>query len=139
MGGPPVLYSPVAKESEYCHALVHRKEGEYIGELGMLGFNNCDFWFGRTGYHPLYEVVKKEAIAIGNVQKADNAKISRFVSDVSKMGWDPEIFNSLCANALKSKDQELIDFCNEIHAKEWNILMEKCNSIVNPGHLSKMS
>ena len=30
--------SPAIKESEYCHSLIHRKEGDIIGELGSLGF-----------------------------------------------------------------------------------------------------
>ena len=55
--GPPILNSPAIKESEYCHAMVHRKEGEIFGELGMVGFNNCKFWFGKTGFHPLYRYV----------------------------------------------------------------------------------
>ena len=122
--------SPAIKESEYCHSLIHRKEGDLIGELGSLGFrlrpcvflpayyhttaqhffllfkylstnnntawesispscavidwkmkylqkdeisvillsagrqpngldfSNCKFWFGKTGFHPLYSVVK---------------------------------------------------------------------------------
>ena len=29
--------SPAMKESEYCHALIHRKEGDIIGELGAQG------------------------------------------------------------------------------------------------------
>ena len=128
--------SPSAKESEYCHALVHRKEGEYIGELGMLGFNNCDFWFGRTGYHPLYEVVKKEAIGLGDQKASSNVKVGKFVANIKKNGWDPEMFNALCAQALRDKDVVLIEYCNELHAKEWRILMDKCNSIVNPAKLT---
>ena len=29
-GGPAVKDSPAAKESEYCHALIHRYIGEYL-------------------------------------------------------------------------------------------------------------
>jgi len=54
MSGPPIQGSPAIKESEYCHSLIHRKEGDIIGELGNQGFSNCKFWFGKTGYHPLY-------------------------------------------------------------------------------------
>ena len=38
--GPPILNSPAIKESEYCHAMIHRKEGDFIGELGQLGFRD---------------------------------------------------------------------------------------------------
>ena len=49
--GPPVSDSPASQESSYCHALVHRKEGEYDGELGLTGWNNSCFWFRTTGQH----------------------------------------------------------------------------------------
>jgi len=38
--GPSIPNSPAAKESEYCHAMIHRKEGDFIGELGQLGFRD---------------------------------------------------------------------------------------------------
>ena len=49
--GPPVKDSPASQESSYCHALVHRKEGEYDGELGLTGWSNSCFWFKTTGQH----------------------------------------------------------------------------------------
>ena len=49
--GPPVLNSPASKESEYAHAMVHRKEGGHLGELGLVGWDNACYWFGRTSYH----------------------------------------------------------------------------------------
>jgi hypothetical protein len=58
LGVRPILNSPAIKESEYCHAMIHRKEGEFLGELGMIGFSSCNFWFQQTGHHPLYDVVK---------------------------------------------------------------------------------
>ena len=64
------------KESEYCHSLIHRKEGDIIGELGNQGFNNCKFWFGKTGYHPLFKVVKNEAL---NMPKTQNKIVNEFL------------------------------------------------------------
>ena len=49
--GPPVPDSPASQESSYCHALVHRKEGEHDGELGLTGWSNSCFWFKTTGQH----------------------------------------------------------------------------------------
>ena len=107
-----------------------RKEGDIVGELGALGFSNCKFWFGKTGYHPLYEVVKKEALSMD--YKTDDKLIQDFMGYISKNDWNPDIFSDLCASALKTKDQNLIGFCNELSGKEWQILMDSCNSNANP-------
>lgn len=128
MSGPPILSSPAIKESEYCHALVHRKEGEITGELGMLGFSNCKFWFGKTGFHPLYQVVKKEALAPKFPQ---HQVVTQFQQDLQGSQWDPDVFSDLCASALKSEDEQLKQYCNNLAAKEWKILLDHCNAIVN--------
>lgn len=128
MSGPPILSSPAIKESEYCHALVHRKEGEVMGELGMLGFSNCKFWFGKTGFHPLYQVVKNEAL---KAEFPQNQVVTQFQQSLQKSQWDPETFSDLCAMALKSQDQELKAYCNDLAAKEWQLLLDHCNQIVN--------
>ena len=57
--GPPILNSPASKESEYAHALVHRKEGGHLGELGMVGWDNACYWFGRTSYHDNFPEVRE--------------------------------------------------------------------------------
>ena len=43
--------SPAIKESEYCHSLIHRKEGDLIGELGSLGFRLRPCVFLPAYYH----------------------------------------------------------------------------------------
>ena len=119
------------KESEYCHALIHRKEGDIIGELGAIGFSTCKYWFGKTGYHPLYNVVKNEAL---KTPKSEHKIINDFLDHLSKNQWNPDVFSDLCASALKTKNQdlELFNFCNDLSGKEWNILMEYCNQTTNP-------
>ena len=93
MGGQPILNSPALKESEYCHAMVHRKEGEIIGELGMQGFSNCKFWFGKTGHHPLYSVVKSKAMSLGSCADFQaSAEVQNFLQQASGHDWDPETF-----------------------------------------------
>ena len=58
LSGPPIPDSPASHESRYCHALIHRKEGDNESEGGMVGWQNACFWFGQTGYHPLFPTVK---------------------------------------------------------------------------------
>jgi hypothetical protein len=44
----PSIYdqvSPAVKSfATYTHSLVHRKEAFYVGEFGMVGFQNANFW-----------------------------------------------------------------------------------------------
>jgi len=130
-GRPPIQGSPAIKESEYCHSLIHRKEGELIGELGNQGFNNCKFWFGKTGYHPLYNVVKNEAL---KMPKTQHKIVNEFLDQLSENDWNPDVFTDLCASALKTKneDMELYEFCSDLSGKEWKILMNYCNDTTNP-------
>ena len=70
--------------------MVHRKEGEFLGELGMVGFANCHFWFGKTGFHPLYQVVKENAIEIASnhntVRKFQNFSITQILREIKIQG-----------------------------------------------------
>jgi len=131
-GGQAIKGSPAAKESEYCHALVHRKEGETYGELGAQGFWNCKFWFGRTGFHPLYESVKQEVLAMDLSEFDNSPTVKAFVHNLSGgQAWHPDAFSDLCAAALSSKDKSLISFCNTLSGNEWRQLMDHCNGVVN--------
>jgi len=131
LSGEPIKGSPAIKESEYCHSLLHRKEGDLIGELGSLGFSNCKFWFGKTGFHPLYSVVKGEAL---KTAKTEHKIVNEFLGHLSENDWNPDVFTDLCASALKTKNQdlELYDFCSDLSGKEWKILLEYCNETTNP-------
>ena len=50
--GPPVRRSPARNDATYVHALVHRCEGEVVGEAGT-GFSNCRFWWSQVDEHPV--------------------------------------------------------------------------------------
>ena len=104
----------------------------FSGELDILGFSNCKFWFGQTGYHPLYEVVKKEALNMNLEPFSGSRMVKEFVDKLKINDWDPEIFSDLCASALKSKDQDLVKFCDNLSTKEWQILLDFCNNKANP-------
>ena len=126
--GPPVPNSPAANESEYCHAMVHRLEGPNLGELGMYGYDNACFWFGRTGRHRLFPEVQKTSIEIAKEFK-DGQK---YIASISKGDWSPDDFTLMCRDALANDDKDLWDYCNRVTNMEWNLLFQECNKIVNP-------
>lgn len=97
----------------------------------MVGFSNCKFWFGKTGYHPLYDTVKVEAL-----KQAENIQhpiIQNFVNQIQV--WDPATFSDVCSKALETKDQILLDYCNNVSAFEWKLLLDHCNVKTNPNPL----
>ena len=62
-----------------------------IGELGAQGFWNCKFWFGKTGFHPLYETVKREALNM-EIDDISDDTVKSFVKDLSSgQSWHPGI------------------------------------------------
>ena len=126
--GPSIPNSPAAKESEYCHAMVHRLEGPNLGELGMHGYDNACFWFGRTGYHRLFPEVQRRSIEIAREYK-DGEK---YISKISNGDWNPDDFTLLCKNALAEDDKDMWNYCNRVTNMEWNLLFQECNKIVNP-------
>jgi len=135
-GGAAIQGSLAAKEAEYCHALVHRKEGDLTGELGAQGFYNCKFWFGKTGYHPLFETVKQEVLKMDPSKFAQSPTVKSFFDELSNgQSWHPDAFSDLCEVALESKDADIIDFCNKLSGREWKLLMDRCNVVVNPESL----
>ncbi|TRY69356.1 hypothetical protein TCAL_02468 [Tigriopus californicus] len=132
--GQPIKDSPASHESKYAHAFVHRKEGDIHGELGMIGFDNACYWFGTTGYHPLYPVVKSRALDLAKHVDEDTQKL--VLERLDGCDWYPDRFTKLCEMALKSKDDKLTSYCSEVTRMEWKLLLDVCNNIVNPSQLT---
>ena len=107
--------------------MVHRLEGPNLGELGMYGYDNACFWFGKTGYHHLFPEVQKKSIEIAKNFKNGN----KYLSEIGKDEWNPDNFTLLCKNALEKKDEDQWDYCNKVTNIEWNLLFHECNKIVN--------
>ena len=132
-GGPPVPDSPASQESAYCHALVHRKEGEHDGELGLTGWDNSCFWFRTAGRHGLYPAVQARAREIlvrygGDLDGGGGRRLGE------RGAWDPDEFTTLCQKALAAEDAgekdggggRLEQFCNEVAGAEWKLLLDTC-------------
>ena len=111
--------------------MVHRLEGPHLGELGMYGYDNACFWFGKTGYHPLFPEVRKKSIKLLSEFKERKTYSNLKDIEISNDNWNPDYFTLLCRKALENRNEELLDYCNEVTNIEWNLLFEKCNKIVN--------
>ena len=107
--------------------MVHRLEGPNLGELGMYGYDNACFWFGKTGYHHLFPKVLKRCNEIG--ENYTDGKT--YLSHISKEAWNPDDFTMLCKEAMANNDKELWKYCNEVTNMEWHLLFQECNKITN--------
>ena len=94
--GTPILNSDATKDSAYCNAIVHRVEGQNLGELGMYGYDNACFWFEKTGYHPLFPEVQKKCIEILNELKKRNTYSNLKDIEISSDNWNQTILR-FCA------------------------------------------
>jgi hypothetical protein len=50
------------QEANYIHALLHRREGERVGELSLRGWSNSCYWNDQTGSHPIQQQLQQEAL-----------------------------------------------------------------------------
>jgi hypothetical protein len=119
--GPPVAGSAVAKEAEYVHAMVHRREGENIGEFGD-GWNNSEYWFSCVGSHPLFVKVREEAdrFASGKVG------LQKRLTKQHGKDWKPGEFLAMCKHAVKKGDESDLEFCRQVVNTEWRLLFDHC-------------
>lgn len=119
--GPPVLHSPAHQDACYAHAMVHRREGQHVGEFGT-GWNNSSYWFGTVGTHPIYSKVYDFA----NTQAQKNPILQQHIAAFGN-AWNPRQFLKLCETAVAKMDKNLGDFCQDIIHEEWSLLFEYCN------------
>eukprot|EP00953_Heterococcus_sp_UTEX-ZZ885_P007016 4275-Heterococcus_DN1.PRE.3 len=50
------------QEANYIHALLHRREGERVGELSLRGWSNSCYWNDQTGSHPIQQQLQQKAL-----------------------------------------------------------------------------
>ena len=83
-----------------------------MGELGLTGFSNAKYWFGVTRFHPVFELLQLFAAERG-------------VGDAAR-GWDPFHFIDLCAKSVKNREKEMLEVCQAVQEREWELLFEHC-------------
>ena len=129
-GGPAILDSPALGNATYCHAIVHRTEGKYVGELGMIGWDNARSWFNET---PADHVMFKQFSDV-----AENFELKNELGDSDKSllaeikggkSWNWESITDLFSRS--SSSQPMILLCDELHNSEINMLLQHCNAVVN--------
>ena len=129
-GGHAIFDSPALASSRYCHGMVHRMEGMYVGELGMIGWDNSCSWFDETPWpmdHPLYAKIRQQALSTAENMGLKYHELVKqlFITPF----WDPKVFVKVCS---ESKSIAEVDhFCNKIHNLEWELLLKDCNIMVN--------
>mmetsp|Transcript_6941 Transcript_6941/g.12682 ORF Transcript_6941/g.12682 Transcript_6941/m.12682 type:complete len:274 (-) Transcript_6941:567-1388(-) len=128
--------------SSYAHCLVHRREAFHVGEFGMVGFENADFWSNavtreRKGVDALPHKEWKRGItqlARDNEDFSRNAKVQEWcqrhgfvmpLEEDSSSHFDSETMHDLCANVLRDPgvDPVFRDFAQQAAALEVKILL----------------
>eukprot|EP00475_Leptophrys_vorax_P043743 TRINITY_DN8516_c0_g1_i1.p1 TRINITY_DN8516_c0_g1~~TRINITY_DN8516_c0_g1_i1.p1 ORF type:complete len:249 (-),score=36.56 TRINITY_DN8516_c0_g1_i1:97-843(-) len=105
----------VAADASYVHALIHRREGEHIGEFGS-GWNNSLYWFGNV--------------------PSDHAVLVLMQKLYPRLyGKGPDVFLGYCEKAIAKKDQELLLLCQEVCNAEWKLLLEYCLDKMKLNHV----
>ena len=102
-------------DAAYIHALLHRKEGAFVGEFSMTGWANSKYWWGVLGDHPLFVSV---AAAAAEVPREPSPLLDAWRLD----GWDPYAFVDLCAAAHASNDETAMAYCRAVAEVEWDLL-----------------
>lgn len=124
-GGQPKHGSEMVIEASLCHHIIHRNEGEHLGEFGT-GFNNSAYWISRAGEHSLF--VQLRAMAD---QLAEGC--SEATATLRAMGptWKPKSFNGLCEEMLLLEEEELINFVARVQATELRLLFDHVTADAN--------
>ena len=118
--GAPKPKSPAAREAAYIHALVHRQEGQCIGEFGS-GFSNANYWYAAAGQHPIAPKLLQAAAK----HAEGSTKLQQHV-DGHGSSWSPQRFVGLCSEAASSKDPQLLRFCEKLMDVELKLLLDYC-------------
>mmetsp|Transcript_32628 Transcript_32628/g.104041 ORF Transcript_32628/g.104041 Transcript_32628/m.104041 type:complete len:234 (-) Transcript_32628:148-849(-) len=102
-------------DAAYVHAVLHRREGPLIGELGLTGYQNARYWFGILGNtHPAFQRLPREIEAM--------AAVPPEALPLRRGPWDPDLFVALCERAVRANDANLLAFCRAVQQREWEIL-----------------
>uniref|UniRef100_A0A383W348 Uncharacterized protein n=1 Tax=Tetradesmus obliquus TaxID=3088 RepID=A0A383W348_TETOB len=118
--GKPVASSPAAAEAAFVHALIHRQEGQCIGEFGS-GFSNANYWYRAAGQHPINAALLKEARKLAAGNAAAEAHVAKHGSS-----WVPSKFVGLCCEVAERRDPQLLKFCEGVMAAEMRLLLDYC-------------
>jgi hypothetical protein len=114
----------------YAHCLVHRQEADNIGELGMRGWDNADYWSSsvkRTATQELpqadwFRYVRKNA----NEYKGRDDRVTKWADRHLKEGsthWNGSAVHNLCREAMKKPAGPYRDFAAAVSETELRVLL----------------
>lgn len=83
-------------ENYFWHAIVHRQEPDA---------GNSAWWFRKTGNHPVFPKLCREAAALGYSPKSE---------------WDPFAFIEFCGSG------SAVELAMRIQLAEWQVLFDHC-------------
>jgi hypothetical protein len=139
----PSVYSNVSAEARsyatYVHCLVHRKEAFNMGEFGMMGFANANYWSSAVKTSPGVdllphaELLERVQTLASSQQYADSASVQDWCRDhgillessVEKPYFETRAVHELCATVLRQKgsDEKLKAFAEQVAESEIRILL----------------
>jgi len=122
-GGPSKLGSTVFREAAYGLVIVHRMEGENLGEFGS-GFNNSKYWLGQAfslgaSQHRIFAELRKDAEGF-----VGTCHDSRCLLRTMGPKWEPSLFNKLCEDVLLTEDPDTLEFCKAVQTRELQLFFE---------------
>ena len=152
----PVRYSDtdagVVNVASYIHSLVHRKEGWNVGELGMVGWQNADYWGNVWARSIKGDDAKSDELR--EVWRRTTREMQASILELTKHSpsgaswcheyipelfmeedsfvdlWDPRGLHRLCAHVTKNNgagsNDELVQFAEEAVKAEINALLQFC-------------
>jgi hypothetical protein len=135
MGGPPIRNAAATQEAAYVNALIHRQEGDFLGQWGdgQVGWENALFWFKQFGNHSVYSDLPRGAHDFVHGQwRAPASKALNKHMAKHDDSWSAVDFVSLTREAVESDDQEALDFCSHMMNLELRFLLEYCWAKVKP-------
>lgn len=139
-GGPTLCSSvegDVVALASYVHSLLHRREAFAMGEFGMIGFQNANYWASATKAREAndnlpYEEVRREVLKVSK-EYGDEAKQwcnERILKEREgdENYWEIRSLHELCASVLRDENSfgEMKAFAERASEIELRVLLKCC-------------
>jgi hypothetical protein len=127
--------SPAARAyATYTHCLVHRREAFNMGEFGMMGFANGNFWSNAVKKSACVDMLPHQELYAsvheltqefgGNTQVQEWCQDHAFVPGKDDSFFESRAVHQLCATVLRDpSNTELKTFAEKVAASEVRILL----------------